>query len=87
MKQRKASLVQREVAANAAGGIVKRGKPTQPGSVSQRGSAVWPSRHGTVTLPLLYYLRFRGELQETLENFLQSFLKVFQIFLKKVLTF
>ena len=37
--------------------------------------------------PLLYYLRFRGELQETLENFLQSFLKVFQIFLKKVLTF
>ena len=37
--------------------------------------------------PLLYYLRFRGELQETLENFLQSFLKIFQIFLKKVLTF
>ena len=53
-----------------------------------------PARQRSMAVPtrdrhaaLLYYLRFWGELQETLENFLQSFLKIFQIFLKKLLTF
>ena len=54
--------------------------PTRDRQRSMTAQALGLSRHGTVTLPLLYYLRFRGELQETLENFLQSFLKVFQIF-------